>query len=536
MADETRSEPRDMDRRSFLRATGATAAAGAAATFLPHPAASASGRPHRGRLLTDDLLRAFDADVRTAFETFGMVGASVALFEGDEIVYNRGFGTRDLRSRKPVTTRTRFRIASNTKSMTSFLLARYVDEGLVRWSTRVADLWPGFRAPNRRLTSSLRLADLLGMGTGIAESATIEFFLSGGTESAIDVLHSIPYLPVIAPPGTTYFYNNTLVSAAPFLVMLAHGTKPAVLAEQYAAEVRRLVFRPIGMRDSAVASDPRPLTSDFATGYQIDLFGDFRRVPFVSIDGQAPAGSAMSSSTDMARYLITQMQLGVTPDGRRIASARNVERTHRPGIRVPPDATNALPSVLLPDTTAMHYCLGWFDQRFKDGRHLLWHAGGIDGFGSFMGFFPRERVGFVFLTNLEPGTGGTFNFSIESSLLSRLFGLNDGLPDLLASFVPIAAETRAQLARRTRPVDRAAVEPYLGLYSEGFELRLDPDGDLRLLHDIRSFPLLALVDGGYVIVAGPDVVARKTVTLATSGGIRTMTIDGFDPVRWLTGD
>ena len=129
MADETRPEPRDMDRRSFLRASGATAAAGAAATFLPHPAASASGRPHRGRLLTDDLLRAFHADVRTAFETFGMVGASVALFEGDEIVYNRGFGTRDLRSREPVTTRTRFRIASNTKSMTSFLLARYVDEG-----------------------------------------------------------------------------------------------------------------------------------------------------------------------------------------------------------------------------------------------------------------------------------------------------------------------------------------------------------------------------------------------------------------------
>jgi CubicO group peptidase (beta-lactamase class C family) len=536
MAEETQPEAPDMDRRSFLRASGATAAAGAAATFLPNQAASASGRPHRGPLLTDDLLRAFDDDVRTAFETFGMVGASVAVFEGDKIVYNGGFGTRDLRTRQPVTTRTRFRIASNTKSMTSFLLARYVDDGLARWNARAVDLWPEFRAPNRRLTSSLRLADLLGMGTGIAESATIEFFLSGGEDSAIDVLHSIPYLPVIAPPRTTYFYNNSLVSAAPFLVMLANGTRPAVLAEHYAAEVRRLVFGPIGMRDSAVASDPRPLTSDFATGYQIDLFGDYRRVPFVSIDGQGPAGSAMSSSTDMARYLITQMQLGVTPDGRRIASARNVERTHRPGIRVPPDATNALPSVLLPDTTAMHYCLGWFDQRFKDGRQLLWHAGGIDGFGSFMGFFPRERVGFVFLTNLEPGNAGTFNFSIESSLLSRLFGLNDGLPALLASFVPIVAETRAQLARRTRPVDRAAVEPYLGLYSEGFELRLDPDGNLRLLHDIRSFPLLALVDGGYVIVAGPDVVAMKTVTLATSGVLRRMTIDGFDPVRWLTGD
>ena len=206
-----------------------------------------------------------------------------------------------LRSRQPVTTRTRFRIASNTKSMTSLLLARYVDDGLVRWNTRVADLWPGFRAPTARLTSSLRLADLLGMGTGIAEPATAEFFISAGEDSALDVLQSIPYLPVLAAPGTEYHYNNTLVSAAPFLVLLDQGTKPADLMERYAAEVQRVIFGPIGMRDSGVRSDPRPVTSDFATGYHVDLFGTFRRTPFISIDGQGPSGSAMSSSTDMAR-------------------------------------------------------------------------------------------------------------------------------------------------------------------------------------------------------------------------------------------
>ena len=40
------------------------------------------------------------------------------------------------------------------------------------------------------------------------------------------------------------------------------------------------------------------------------------------------------------------------------------------------------------DTTAMHYGLGWVDQTFRDGRHLLWHSGGIDGAGSLMGFLP----------------------------------------------------------------------------------------------------------------------------------------------------
>ena len=57
----------------------------------------------------------------------------------------------------------------------------------------------------------------------------------------------------------------------------------------------------------------------------------------------------------------------------------------------------------------------------------------------------------------------------------------------------------------------------------------------RLEHDIRSMPLLALPDGSYVVADGPDVVLEKTVTFAPDpNGVPTMTIAGFNPVRWLT--
>jgi hypothetical protein len=218
-------------------------------------------------------------------------------------------------------------------------------------------------------------------------------------------------------------------------------------------------------------------------------------------------------------------------------SAANLSETHRPGIVVPPDAPNALPSTLLTDTTEMHYCLGWFDQTFRDGRHLLHHGGGIDGFTSLMGFFPEEKIGFAILTNGEPGRGGgLFTFAVQSSLLSRLFGLNQDVPAFLASAVPILEGRTAELAARTRPVDPLAVAKYLGLYSDGFRLRLDDAGVLHLDHDIRSMPLLALEDGGYVVAAGPDVVLAKTVSFTEGpGGLPMMTIQGFNPVRWLTG-
>ena len=219
------------------------------------------------RAISEDVLRAFDDDVSQAMATFSQVGAAVALVEGNQIVFNRGYGTRDIASEEPVTPHTRFRIGSNTKSMTSLLLARYVDDGLLSWNTRAVDVWPEFGAPHDELTSSLRIADLLGMGSGVAESPTIEFFVSGGGLGALDLLRSIRYLPVIAPPDTAYYYNNTLNAAAAHLGMIASGAGPDELEDRYTAELRRVVFDPIGMADADVVADPRPLGPDVATGH-----------------------------------------------------------------------------------------------------------------------------------------------------------------------------------------------------------------------------------------------------------------------------
>src|SRR5215212_5167966 len=120
--------------------------------------------------LTDATLRDFEADIEAALQTFRVPGAAVSLVQGDEIVFNRGFGVRNLASGEPVTPRTRFRNGSITKSMTALLLATLVDERVFGWDDRVVDLWPEFEAPTPKLTQSLRLRDLLGMASGIAES------------------------------------------------------------------------------------------------------------------------------------------------------------------------------------------------------------------------------------------------------------------------------------------------------------------------------------------------------------------------------
>jgi CubicO group peptidase (beta-lactamase class C family) len=535
MADTTSTMCR-VTRRAALRWLGALLA-GARGLSVGRAAAQASMATPLATptsVMSDAVIQGFVADIEAAQQTFGVTGAAVALVQDDRIVLARGFGVRDLQRRLPVTEHTRFRIASNTKSMTSFLVATFVDEGVLRWDDRVVDVWPDFRAPTAELTSALRVRDLLGMGSGIAESPTIEFFMIGGGESPLDVLRSVAYLPVIGPPQTVYYYNNTLACVAGYLGSLAQGTAPEELGAAYAALLAKRLFTPAGMADAAIADDPRPLGEDYAIGYAHDLFGRATEVPFVSINGVAPAGSGLASAMDMAHYLIMQMHGGVAADGGRLVSAANLAQTHAPGIVVPPDVPNALPSLVLADTTVTHYCLGWFEQTFKDGRRLLWNAGGIDGFVSLMGFFPAEKIGFALLTNAEPG-GALFTISVQSSLLSRLFGLNQTAPGILAGLLPESAKFLADLAAQTRPVDPTAAGPYLGLYEQGFRVRLDDAGELRLDHDIRSMPLLGLADGGYVVTSGPSMILGRKVHFTGDAATQlTMIIEGFEPVRWLT--
>ena len=79
------------------------------------------------------------------------------------------------------------------------------------------------------------------------------------------------------------------------------------LMPAYARLLQQRVFDPLGMSDAAIAADPRPLGEDWAGSYTRDLFDRLAPLPFVSIDGYAPAGAHVASAMDMARYLFICM-------------------------------------------------------------------------------------------------------------------------------------------------------------------------------------------------------------------------------------
>jgi CubicO group peptidase (beta-lactamase class C family) len=254
---------------------GLLTAAGAAQAETPTPAAL-QPTPEPAPVSTPTVVgsstsewQPFDQAVQAAMQTFGMVGAAVGVVTADGTLHSQTFGVRDRDSGAPVTPATLFRVGSATKSMTSLLLATFVDDGTLAWDQPVIDVWPDFRAPTDDLTTTLRVRDLMGMATGLSESAAVG--LHYDYPSALDVMHGMAYLPVLTPPYTEWFYNNAVAAVAGYLPLIHQGVPPDQLERTYARLLQERVFGPAGMATARLADDPRPYTDDYATGHGPDF-------------------------------------------------------------------------------------------------------------------------------------------------------------------------------------------------------------------------------------------------------------------------
>ena len=556
---------RCLTRRAALRAGAGFAAATVAMTGVARASAAnqdeapvaspaAGGLPDlRGVTplpLTGSRLAEFEAYAAAKLAELGVPGAAVAVVQGGEVAFLRGFGVREYGQAEPVTGDTLLRIGSVTKSFSSLLTATLVGAGRLSWETPLVELLPEFAVADPALTAGLTVRDAFCACSGLPRR-DVEFQWSRRSPTPESLVDAMERLELTAPYGEQYQYSNQLVAAGGFAAAVADGGAADDLGPAYAIALRERVLNPIGMDRSTLALAEVAADGDYALPHAPDLAG--APVPLSLLDDDewivpvAPTGALWSSAREMARYVQTELARGVAPDGARVVSAANLERTWAPGVAMP----------FSPETPAFlaaangHYGLGWVVGTYG-GQRFVWHTGGTNGFNSLVAFLPDADLGIVALTNLN-GTGATFNFAVQFRLLELLFDQPPAIDRLLETVLAGQEAGRADLLARLGQVDPAAVEPYLGTFT-------NPDlGDLVLamrggqlvfaLGMARSALRPRLDDAGavdgYLLVDPPWVgVPMVTVTLEgepDGGGPRVvLTVQGdpgqpdpvytFDPV------
>jgi CubicO group peptidase (beta-lactamase class C family) len=228
------------------------------------------------------------------------------------------------------------------------------------------------------------------------------------------------------------------------------------------------------MTNSTFSFAKAQASGDYATPHGLNI--SFQYAPMAPeverfLTPLAPAGALWSSARDMARYLITELNQGVSADGQRVVSQKNLAVTWEPQIAISADAS---------------YGLGWIVARSK-GLRVLMHGGNTLGFSTDLTFLPEANLGIVILANAQ--YSNLFHETVRSRLIEMVFDQ----PQQADAALNFALETQAKgieemTAGLQASVDTAAVAPYLGTFASDVlgEITLAMEGD-KLVADIGEF-------------------------------------------------
>ncbi len=346
----------------------------AAAPAQPAPAPAPSAVP-----------RDMDAFTARVLREFGTPGVAIAVVRDGQTVFAKGYGVRRLGGAEPVTERTLFQIASNSKAFTSGALASLVAEGRLHWNDRVVDILPSFQMSDPYVTREMTVLDLLVHRSGLDLGAGDLLWLHS-TYTRSDIVRRLRWVPLANSFRATYNYDNVLYDVAGAVVEAASG-------QTWDAFVHDRIFVPLGMASSVTSLAATPLAEMAAPHSTID--GRLQVVPLDTADNLGPGGGIVSSVADMAKWIRVQLDSGRVDDAHRLWAAPQTAAlwTGRITLGVPRGSNLAM------------YALGWnvFDYH---GYKIVTHTGGLAGMISRVMLIPQLRTGFVILTNAESSAMG----------------------------------------------------------------------------------------------------------------------------------
>ena len=409
------------------------------------PAAPAAPAP-----LTDAAVRArldgLDAYVEAAMRDWKVPGLAVAVVRGDRVVFERGYGVREVGKPEPVDAHTVFAVASNSKAVTAAALGILVGTGRLSWDDRVADHLPAFQLRDPFATRELTVRDLLSHRTGY-ETWGGDLLWYGSDLPVAEVLRRVRYLEPVTSFRSSWGYSNLMFVAAGALI-------PAITDTSWADFVTAHFTRPLGMTRTTTTTAALDGQANVARPHTL-VGGAVRAVPYRPLEGAAPAAAFNSSVHDWSRWIALHLTGGVA-GGRRLVSAAALGELRQPHAirRIGPTTRR-----LFPSTHVLLYGLGW-DLRDYRGRYLVSHTGGMDGMVSMTGFVPEDSVGVVVFTNYDEANlyAALFWHVLDRVLADERVDWSRRYLDLQNAATP-EAPARTEGTRPSRPLDA-----YAGVY------------------------------------------------------------------------
>ena len=399
--------------------TPASSSVSSAAT--PATSATPAGVPGGTPELDAGNLRTFFAGlVPYMLKRNDIAGGVVAVVKDGHLLFARGYGYADVAKRTPVVAdKTLFRIGSISKLFTWTAVMQLVGEGKIDLNRNIND-YLDFKVPSWH-GKPITMRDLMTHTPGFAEVIRDLMVARPGQLVPLRTYLRKRMPPGIFPPGKVVAYSNYGATLAGYIVQRVSG-------EPFNRYVDEHILAPLGMSRSTFAQPlPDRLRPDMAKGYVTAT--DNKSMPFELIQPW-PAGSFTSTATDMAHFMIAQLQ-----DGRY-------------------QGTSILPAATARQMHTRHYVaakgLNGFDLGFyqenRNGLRIIGHGGDTNVFHSDLHLLLDKDVGVFMSFNSKGKAPNGIAENVRTSLF-RAF---------LDHFYPYTPPAKPTVATARRDASRVA--------------------------------------------------------------------------------
>ena len=335
-----------------------------------------------------------DKELAKEMEKHHIAGAAVSVVKDGKLFFIKGYGSADLKNHIPVDPeQTNFRTGSIAKLFTWTAVMQLAEQGKLDLNADVND-YLDFRIQDT-YPQPITLKDLMTHTSGF-ESLYYERFAKDPNELQPPREWLISHMPArVRPPGEVAAYSDYGAALAGYIVARVSG-------EPYDRYIQEHILNPLGMaHTTAQPMMPPDIRAHTSKGYVYEdgAFKEFPDTSGMALEyadmGQpalVPAGDMQASATDMARFMIAQLQDGRHGDantaGARILKESTLRRVHG--------------TLYTPDPRILGTAYGFFD--FSDnGQKTIGHSGGSDPIFTLLLLLPEQNLGVFVAYNSQGG-------------------------------------------------------------------------------------------------------------------------------------
>jgi len=325
-----------------------------------------------------------DAYIEKALEDWQIPGVAVLVVKDGQVVVQKGFGYLEMGKPQQVDENTLFMIASNTKAFTGTSIAILEHEDKCSFNDPVQKYLPDFTMKDPWVAQHLTLTDALSHRIGM-ETFQGDFMYWESDLSSEEVIEKFGKLEPKYDFRAQWGYCN-----AGFLI--AGECLEKITGSSWEQFMHDRIIDPLEMNNTLVMTAEVPGAANMASAHTL-VDGKLEVIAHCQIDNIAPAASISSSVSDMSHWITALLDSG-RYNGKQVIPWQAIRNTQYP---------RSFSRKARHPFNAAHYTLyglGWGLGDYE-GREIVSHTGGVDGFVTSVTLLPEENLGVVVLTNTD---------------------------------------------------------------------------------------------------------------------------------------